>query len=226
MVAKKNILCWLKGMKGRLFAILKKPQKGKDKNLLSTAAEKKSMSLKLPNVTMGDAIDTEIWRCMETIEFNFGHKTYTTKEAGLLFAYETGMECGRMYVIALSDNCGTIIFYIPDDLLELISERAEKLMCSPGKYIVDLIEFKDAATRTLRSMAATGVTVKEATAALNVLIDFTQIYAHSAAKATAALIRLENALTKYKRPEGKTNNWLKMHGLPMQRKGKERKERE
>jgi len=118
---------------------------------------------------MGDAADDEIWHCIETIEFDFGHKTYTTKEAGLVFVYETGMERGKMYVMAFSQNCGTTIFYIPDDLFELISERAEKLMCSPGKYIADLIEFKDAATRILQSGAAVGVTVDEAATVISEL---------------------------------------------------------
>lgn len=53
---------------------------------------------------------------METIEFNFGKRKYTVKESGLLFAYETGIKNGQTYVIALSRNCGTVIFYIPDDI--------------------------------------------------------------------------------------------------------------
>ncbi|MCM1235322.1 MAG: hypothetical protein NC489_34915 [Ruminococcus flavefaciens] len=176
---------------------------------------------------MGDAADAEIWRCLENIEFNFGHKTYTTKEAGLIFVYETGMERGEMYVIALSENCGTVIFYIPDDLFELISERAGKLMCTPGKYIADLIEFQDAAATAIKGAAAAGVTADEATEAIRELKAAGERAGHSAAAAAEALIRLENALNDYHKPaERKTNNWLKMHGFPMRRKGKGRKRRE
>ena len=162
---KKNILSWLKGMKGRLFAILRKPPKEKEKNLQSTAKEKRFSSLNPKSETADSQIaDAEIWRCMETIEFKFGDEIYTVKEAGLILVYETGIENGRMYVIALSDNCGTVIFYIPDDILELISERAAGLMCSPEKYISDLIELKDAEKTLLQSVAAAGVTYEEAAA--------------------------------------------------------------
>ena len=155
-------MSWLKGMKGRLSAILRKPPKEKEKNLQSTATEKRFSSLSLKSETADKQIaDAEIWRCMETIEFNFGKRKYTVKESGLLFAYETGIKNGQTYVIALSRNCGTVIFYIPDDIFELISERAAGLMCSPGKYIEDLIELKSAEAELLQSVAAAGIVFAE-----------------------------------------------------------------
>lgn len=225
---KKNILSWLKGMKGRLFAILQKPQKEKEKNLQSTAKEKRFLSLNPKSETADSQIaDAEIWRCMETIEFNFGNEIYTVKEASLLFAYETGIDNGRMYVIALSRNCGTVIFYIPDDIFELISERAAGLMCSPGKYIADLIELKSAETELLQSVAAAGIGGKETVAAIYALKDAGERAGHSAAAAAKAFVSLGNALNDcYKYPERATNNWLKMHGFPMRRKGKGKKKRE
>lgn len=228
ITVKKNILSWLKGMKGRLFAILRKPPKGKEKNLQSTARVKGFLSLNPKNETADSQIaDAEIWRCMETIEFKFGNEIYTVKEAGLIFVYETGIENGRMYVIALSDNCGTVIFYIPDDILELISERAAGLMCSPEKYIADLIELKDAEKMLLQSVAAAGVTYEEATAAVYAMKAAGERAGHSAKAAAEALVGLGNALKDcYKCQERKSNNWLKMHGFPMRRKRKGRKKRE
>lgn len=60
--------------------------------------------------------DAEILAAIDEIEFNFGRKRFTTAQAKLLFTYETGLDLDRLYVIALSENCGTVIFYIPDDL--------------------------------------------------------------------------------------------------------------
>lgn len=162
------------------------------------------MSLNPKSETVDSQItDAEIWRCMETIEFNFGNEIYTVKEAGLLFIYETGIKNGQTYIMALSGNCGMVIFYIPDDIFELISKRAASLMCSTGKYIADLIELKDTEMVLLQSFAADVVTFEESTAAAK------------------ALVSLENALNDYyKYPEKTTNNWLKMHGFPMRRKEK------
>lgn len=220
--AKKNILSWSKGTRGRLSAILQKLPKEKEKNLQSTVTEKRFSSLNLKNETAGRQIaDAEIWRCMETIEFNFGKRKYTLKEVRLIFAYETGVENGRMYVTALSRNYGTVIFYIPDDIFELISEQAAGQMCSPGKYITDLIELKSAETELLQSVGAAGIGREEAVAAVYAIKDAGECFGHSAAAASKALVALENALNGcLRQPERRTNNWLKMHGFPMWRKGK------
>ena len=209
-------------------AIIRDTAEAKEKNLQSTATEKRFSSLSLKSETADKQIaEAEIWRCMETIEFNFGKRKYTVKESGLLFAYETGIENGQTYVIALSRNCGTVIFYIPDDIFELISERAAGLMCSPGKYIEDLIELKSAEAELLQSVAAAGIGGKETVAAIYALKDAGERAGHSAAAAAKAFVSLGNALNDcYKYPERATNNWLKMHGFPMRRKGKGRKRRE
>ncbi len=109
----------------------------------------------------------------------------------------------------------------------MISERAAGLMCSPEKYISDLIELKDAEKTLLQSVAAVGVTYEEATAAVYAMKDAGERAGHSAKAAAEALVSLGNALNDcYKCQERKSNNWLKMHGLPMRRKGKGRKKRE
>ena len=85
-------------------------------------------------------------------------------------------------MIALSENCGTVIFYIPDDLAARVMERAGELHCTARRYLADLIDFR------------------------------------FEAEPAAELAAVE--------PERKTNNWLKMHGFPMRRKGKGRKHHE
>ena len=45
---------------------------------------------------------------LESLDFNFGGKTYKVGEAGLMFVYEIGVECGRIYVIALTENSGQL----------------------------------------------------------------------------------------------------------------------
>lgn len=133
-------MSWLKGMKGRLSAILRKPPKEKEKNLQSTATEKRFSSLSLK------------------------------------------------------------------------SETADK-------------QIADA--ELLQSVAAAGIGGKETVAAIYALKDAGERAGHSAAAAAKAFVSLGNALNDcYKYPERATNNWLKMHGFPMRRKGKGRKRRE
>ena len=187
------------------------------------------MSFGQPAVTVGKNADAEILAAIDEIEFDFGHKRYTTKEAGLIFVYETGFCIGEMYVIALSENCGTVIFYIPDDLFELITERAWELMCSAEKYISDLIELHNTFKTVIKSVTATGVTTAAAACAVEMLKETVESITHKADAAAAAIIRLGNVIHSTYTPdagERKSNNWLKMHGLPMRRKGKGRKHHE
>ena len=140
------------------------------------------MSFGQPAVTVGKNADAEILAAIDEIEFNFGRERFTTAQAKLLFTYETGLDLDRLYVIALSENCGTVIFYIPDDLAARVMERAGELHCTASRYLADLIDFR------------------------------------FEAEPAAELAAVE--------PERKTNNWLKMHGFPMRRKGKGRKHHE
>lgn len=216
-------------MKERLSATLTKMLKGKEKSWQNSARENGSTFSGLTSVTAGKDADADIWRCIETIEFDFGHKRYTTKEAGLIFVYETGFGMGEMYVIALSENCGTIVFYIPDDLFELITERAGELMCSAGKYIADLIELHNAFSTVIESSAGAGITTDEAVCAVGMLKEAMESATYKAAAASEALTRFGNAIYSAYAPdvrERKANNWLKMHGFPMRRKGKGRKHHE
>ena len=76
---------------------------------------------------------------LESLDFNFGGKTYKVGEAGLMFAYEIGMERGQIYVIALTENFGTIIFYIPEEAEERIKGRVQELPYSLNDYLFFLI---------------------------------------------------------------------------------------
>ena len=80
---------------------------------------------------------------LETIDFSFGGKICKVAEAGLLFSYEIGMERGRIYVVALTQNFGTILFYIPENILKKIIERAQKFSCPFKEYLSFLIKFRD-----------------------------------------------------------------------------------
>ena len=140
------------------------------------------MSFGQPDEMAGKDADVKILATIDKIEFDFGCNRFTTAQAELLFTYETAIDIEQPYAIALSKNCGMVIFYIPDDLAACVMERAGELHCTAGRYLADLIDFR------------------------------------FEAEPAAELAAVE--------PERKTNNWLKMHGFPMRRKGKGRKHHE
>ena len=103
------------------------------------------MSFGQPAETAAKDADAEILATIDKIEFDFGCNRFTTAQAELLFTYETAIDLERPYVIALSKNCGTVIFYIPDDLKRWIMERAAELDCTAGRYLAELVEYRWAA---------------------------------------------------------------------------------
>lgn len=103
------------------------------------------MSFGQPAEMAAKDADAEILAAIDEIEFNFGRERFTTAQAELLFTYEIGLDLDRLYVIALSKNCGTVIFYISDDLKGQIMERAGELGCTAERYLADLVEFRWAA---------------------------------------------------------------------------------
>ena len=70
------------------------------------------MSFGQPAETAAKDADAEILATIDKIEFDFGCNRFTKAQAELLFTYETAIDLERPYVIALSKNCGTVIFYI------------------------------------------------------------------------------------------------------------------
>ena len=159
---------------------------------------------------------------LESLDFNFGGKTYKVGEAGLMFAYEIGMERGQIYVIALTENFGTIIFYIPEEAEERIKGRVQELPYSLNDYLFFLIEFKDFEA-TLKPFRIGGLSINDAAAALGRLNSFGAA-AHDAAGSLAEFAAAYEE--KAQEPALVPNNWLKIHGFPMRRKGKGKRKSE
>lgn len=203
------------------------------------------MSFGQPAETAGKNADAEILAAIDEIEFDFGRDRFTTAQAELLFTYETALDLERPYVIALSKNCGTVIFYIPDDLKRRIMERAAELDCTAGRYLAELVEYRWAAEPAAELARVEPDPVNEVVTALSDTATHTaeidpetvEILWNAIQKAVeiiwnaiqeilpAVLLAIEQA-EESGHPERKSNNWLKMHGFPMRRKGKGRKHHE
>ena len=202
---RKNILLLWKAMKERLSEIRKKPQRRKEKSWQNSAKERKSLSLKPDNETKTP--EEIILEALGKIEFNFGGENHTVEEAKLLFTYEIGLDLCRVYVIALSECFGAIVFHLPQELADMIVERAVFLGEEFSDYLGRIIEEQSNLRSALDKMSSYGI---------------------DADAAGEALVQLSKAMSEAAEPEKKqrSNNWLKLHGLPMRRKGKGRKKHE
>lgn len=202
---KKNILLLWKAMKERLSEIRKKPQKRKEKSWQNSAKERKSLSLKPDNETKTP--EEIILEALGKIEFNFGGENHTVEEAKLLFTYEIGLDLRRVYVIALSECFGAIVFHLPQELADMIVARAVFLGEEFSDYLGRIIEEQSNLRCAMDKMSSYGI---------------------DADAAGEALVQLSKAMSEALEPEKKqhSNNWLKLHGLPMRRKGKGRKKHE
>ena len=202
---RKNILLLWKAMKERLSEIRKKPQRRKEKSWQNSAKERKSLSLKPDNETRTP--EEIILEVLGKIEFNFGGENHTVEEAKLLFTYEIGLDLCRVYVIALSECFGAIVFHLPQELADMIVDRAVFLGEEFSDYLARIIEEQSNLRRAMNKMSSYGI---------------------DADAAGEALIQLSKAMSDATEPEKKqrSNNWLKLHGLPMRRKGKGRKKHE
>lgn len=159
---------------------------------------------------------------LESLDFYFGGKTYKVAEAGLMFTYEIGREGRQLYIVALTVNFGTIIFYIPESVEDRIRKRVQQLPYTLDAYLSFLVEFKDFEPIMI-PLGKWGMSIREAEAALGG-------FALAAARARTSL---QDARAAFKALgslavdcEEKSNNWLKMHGFPMRRKGKGKKKHE
>lgn len=233
-IAKKNILSSLKAMKGRLFGTRQKPQSENEKNLQSIAREEKSQySKQQPEIkakSPGESVPTDamILRAIGTCEFQFGKELHRVSEAKLEFVYDTGLDLFKIYVIALSEVFGAIMFYIPEDMEEMISRKVATL---PDQgfhdYLCHLIE---AAAQARHIAEENGVHSYDADAAGAELLEMSRRFSGIGVSTTEAI----NAMTSLVRAAAheadrlietriRPNNWLKLHGYPMRRKGKGRK---
>lgn len=175
----------------------------------STARERKSLYSR--RLKEAELVDKKLFAMLGTIDFSFGGKSYKVAESGIMFAYEIGTENGKPYVVALTEKFGTIIFYIPEGIWERLAKRAQMFPCTFREYLSFLIEFKDFEKLAVPFMLA-GIPPKEA-----------------AARIGAALMPIPDMPLPGKIPvnrNAKTNNWLKMHGYPMRRKGRGKKKHE
>ena len=169
--------------------------------------------------------EAEIYEAINRIEFQFGKETHTVGEANLvpgvlkilpvdiailakkivLFAYEVGLDLFTVYVIALSEHYGAIVFYLPEDLTREIARHLPPDETFQ-RYIANLIE-RQAGLRNINTvLKGFGMGCEAAAEALLEL--------------SAAVGKVMDKPIDYREMP---NNWLKMHHKPMRRKGKGRK---
>lgn len=159
---------------------------------------------------------------LESLDFYFGGKTYKVAEAGLMFSYEIGREGRQLYIVALTVNFGTIIFYIPESVEDRIRKRVQQLPYTLDDYLSFLVEFKDFEPIVI-PLRKCGISISEAAAALGGFALAAARAGRSLQDANAAFKALESLAVDCKE---KSNNWLKMHSFPMRRKGKGKKKHE
>ena len=155
-------------------------------------------------------------------------KLHRVSEAKLEFVYDTGLDLFKIYVIALSEVFGAIMFYIPEDMAKMIGRKVATL---PDQgfhdYLCHLIE---AAAQVRHIAEENGVHSYDADAAGAELLEMSRRFSGIGVSTTEAI----NAMTSLVRAAAheadrlietriRPNNWLKLHGYPMRRKGKGRK---
>ena len=218
--ARKSISLSWKERNGRRSANPWRRRRRKEKSWQNTVRERRSLFSRQRKEP--ESPDKKIYKMLEALEFTFGGNTYKVAEAGLMFAYEIGMENGRIYVVALSKEFETIIFYIPEETEKKIKERVQELPYSMNDYLFFLIEFKDF-EKTLKPYKALGLSMNEAAAAFKKLLVSCGMYAQDAAGSLAGFAAAYDE--NIQEPAPVPNNWLKMHGLPMRRKGRGKKKK-
>lgn len=217
---KKNILSSSRGRNGRRSGNPWRQQKRSGKSWRNTAAERKYLFSKRRKEAESE--DKKIYNMLESLDFYFARKKYKVGEAGLMFCYEIGREGRQLYIVALTENFGTIIFYIPENIEEKIRKRVQQLPYTLNDYLSFLIEFKDFEPIMI-PLRKCGISIHEAAEAL-------ECFSLSAAQARPALHDVNAAFETLGSLavdcKVKSNNWLKMHGFPMRRKGRGKKKRE
>ena len=222
--AKKYFLSSLRGRNAQRSGNRWRQRKRNGKNWQNTAAERKYLFSRRRKEAESE--DKKIYNMLESLDFYFGRKKYKVGEAGLMFCYEIGREGRQLYIVALTENFGTIIFYIPDDIEEKIRERVQQLPYTLNDYLSFLIEFKDFEPIMI-PLRKCGISIREAAEALGQLSAAAAQAGTTIQDAAEALKTLTESYNKMKkRPERVSNNWLKMHGFPMRRKGRGKKKRE
>lgn len=218
--AKKNILSSWRGKNGPRSGNRWRQRRKSAKSWRNTAAERKYLFLRRRKETESE--DKQIYKMLESLDFYFGGKTYKVAEAGLMFSYEIGREGRQLYIVALTVNFGTIIFYIPESVEDKIRKRVQQLPYTLDDYLSFLVEFKDFEPIVI-PLRKCGISISEAAAALGGFALAAARAGTSLQDASAAFKALGSLAVDC---EEKSNNWLKMHGFPMRRKGKGKKKHE
>ena len=163
---------------------------------------------------------------LESLDFYFASQSYKVAEAGLMFCYEIGTEGRQLYIIALTENFGTIVFYVPEEITEKIKKRVQQFPYTLDDYLSFLIEFKDFEPIVI-PLRKCGISIREAAAVLGQLSAGTAQAGITIQDAAEALKTLTESYGEMKKnPKRVSNNWLKMHGFPMRRKGRGKKKHE
>lgn len=207
--ARKSISSLWKAKNARQSVNPWRRRRRKEKSWRNIARERRYLFSRRRKET--ESQDKKIYKMLESLDFNFGGKTYKVGEAGLMFVYEIGVERGQIYVIALTEKFWTIIFYIPEEAAERIKERVQQIPYSLNDYLSFLIEFKDFEA-TLKPFRISGLSINDAAAA------------HDAAGSIAEFAAAYGE--KAQEPALIPNNWLKIHGFPMRRKGRGKRKSE
>ena len=188
---KRNILSSSRARNARRSGNPWRRRKRNGKSWRNLAAERKSLFLRRRKEAESE--DKKIFKMLESLDFYSGGKKYKVGEAGLMFSYEIGREGRQLYIVALTEKFGTIIFYVPEGMKEKIEKRVQQIPYTLNDYLSFLIEF--------RGCRIDGFSIDDYFAAL----------------------ALARTTTDFKE---EINNWLKMHGFPMRRKGRGKKKRE
>lgn len=221
---KKNILSSSRGRNARRSGNPWRQQRRNGKSWRNTAAERKSLFSRQRKEAESE--DKKIYKILESLDFSFQRQSYKVAEAGLMFCYEIGTEGRQLYIVALTENFGTIVFYVPEEIAEKIKKRVQQLPYTLNDYLSFLIEFKDFEPLVI-PFRKCGVSIREVADVLGQLSAATAQAGITIHDAAEALVALTDAYGNMKKnPERKSNNWLKMHGFPMRRKGRGKKKRE
>ena len=224
--ARKNISSLWKERNGRRSVNPWRRQKRKERSWQNTARERRFSFSRRRKETEPESPDKKIYKMLEEIDFSFGGRIYKVADAGPMFAYEVDVLHNRICVVALTENFGTIIFDIPEGIAEKIKERVQQFPYSINDYLSFLIEFKDFEPVAC-FFRKCGVSLNQAAEALKRLQYDTESARMSIQDVSAAFEKAIAAISEgNQEPAPVPNNWLKMHGLPMRRKGRGRRKSE
>ena len=207
MNVRKSILSLWKAKKERLSGTRQKPQRRKESPWRNLVRGRKSLSL--PQLKETSNPETDFLKEIHEIEFLDPFKTEGQKvrvgSVHIIYANDVVLDVPFPYVNIRTEEFGDVSFFFPDELMERISEYCKGRGIETDRFIRNLIDFGTSVRNIAEMMAKVGTTAEQLT---NAMADFSK-----------AVYEAEQ------KPKLKANNWLKLHGYPMRRKGKGRKKK-